>query len=172
MGTIRPSKNGQIDAVIPASPLGLGQPQVHPSFVLHGSQRGHRRGEGVATELPQVTTHETLPCSPKSKKTHPFSGMVLCEALPATPPSMFLPWRWIQGDTERNCKKTNQHQPFSILLSFLNAQGCTGTQMTLPVLPHPTTFQILVTLCFISGTHLGKDRLSIIVCAAPSQLPR
>lgn len=60
-------------------------------------------------------------------------------------------------------------QPFSILLSFLNAQK---TQMTLPFLSHPRTFQILVSLCFISGTHLGKDRLSIIICAAPSQLPR
>lgn len=56
--------------------------------------------------------------------------MVLCEALPVILP-MFSPWGWIQGATEKNCKKINQHQPFSILLPFLKAWGCTGTEMTL-----------------------------------------
>lgn len=39
--------------------------------------------------------------------------------------------------------------------------------MTLLILPQETTFQILVTLYFIAGTHLGKDKFGIIVCAAP-----
>jgi len=62
------------------------------------------------------------------------------------------------------CKKTiNQHQHFSISLSFLSPRGYTGTEMTLSVLPQVTTFQIPVTLYFISGTHLGKDWFGIIV---------
>lgn len=50
--------------------------------------------------------------------------MVLCEALPVILP-MLLPWGWIQGHAEINCKKINQHQPFSILLSFPKAWGYT-----------------------------------------------
>lgn len=80
---------------------------------------------------------------------------------------MLLPWRQIQAATQGNCKKiTNQYQHFSIPLSFLNTWGYTGTEMTLSVLPQATTFQILVILYVISGTHLGKDRFGIIVCTA------
>lgn len=50
-------------------------------------------------------------------------------------------------------------QPFSILLSFLNSQGYMGTQMTLPVLPHPTAFQVLVTLVFYLRNPSGQGQV-------------
>lgn len=80
-------------------------------------------------------------------------------------------WRQFQCATQENCKKiTIHHQPFSIPLSFLNTWGYTGTEMTLPALPK--AFQILVSVYFISGTHLGKDGFGIIVCTVPITGPR
>lgn len=91
---------------------------------------------------------------------------MLYEALPVILPTL-LPPRQIQRAMHGNHNKIiNHHQHFPIL-TFLNIWGYTGTEMTLLILPQVMTFQILVTPCFIAGTHLDKDKFAIIVCAAP-----
>lgn len=61
-------------------------------------------------------------------------------------------------------------QPFSTLLSF-NTQATWEHRWPFQSSHTQQHVRSLWPLCFISGTHLPKDRLRIIVCAAPSQLP-
>lgn len=103
-----------------------GSPECIPVFCTTRNPGGtYRRERGDATELLQATVLETPPpADPKIlKKSLFFRPDAVYESLPAISPKL-LPWRQTQGATQGNCRKiTNQHQRFSIPLSFLNAWG-------------------------------------------------